>query len=125
MKKVVAAMLFGFVAGTILTWNYAGRDANADERSVRFARGVEAMSDSVITLELMERNGCEAVVEYHERQLEESVGETGKMVGEIAGIERLTPDLNEQVQKAKDWASEQELEEVVEATRRLVERLRK
>lgn len=122
--RTLAAVVFGFVAGLVLAWNLWGPDAEADESTVRFARSVESISDSVVTLELLERNGCEAVAQYHERRLKDSVKEAGSTIARVANVELVTPDLGDQLGRVRDWAAARDLDELVEGSRKLIERAR-
>lgn len=99
-----------------------GPRADADEGTVAFARNVEVVSDSVMTLELMERSGCEAVREHHIERLRSGVVGADGILDEIPRL-RIDdlPSARAAFEKARSWSEEHGLNELGERSRELID----
>lgn len=122
LGRTFGALLIGFLGGLVTAWIVIGPRADAAEGTVAFARNVEVVTDSVVTLELMERSGCEAVREHHIERLRSGVVGADGILDEIPRL-RIDdlPSARSAFEKARSWSEEHGLDELGERSRELID----
>ena len=126
LLRAILILLAGFTGGFLSAWVVLGSRAEATEGSIAFARNLEMVSDGVVTLEILERSGCEAVRQHHLERLESGILSADRLVEALPRVAiDDVPSASDVFDRAERWSTEHGLDDLGDRAMRLADDMMK